>query len=193
MHGQARGVAMVEGTKPGLMHGLAFGRDVNRACGIVADQNHGDARRDAVLGHEARSLRGHARPQLARECPAVDRSGVHPALPAGARRARTLESPSTSISFTREDAPETIRTLDFFTPTVRAINSTSALLAFPSSGAAATRALRSAFPAASLDQPSIASRPPFGVNLTQKRWQLGFCSSPRLTTKYRVQSSFEGK
>src|ERR1700688_4299380 len=63
-------------------------------------------------------------------------------------------------------APATKATSRAGTPTALAMSRTSASLASPSLGGAATRTLRTPRPSARYSMPSMASRPPLGVNRT---------------------------
>lgn len=78
-------------------------------------------------------------------------------------------APSISRRFTRDAAPEAMRTDDRGTFSDLAMSAITAALAAPSDAAAETRSLRIGRPASSCVQPSTASRPPFGVTRTASR------------------------
>jgi len=80
--------------------------------------------------------------------------------------------PSTTTSFWRLEAPATMRTDVFGTPSSSAINRISALLAPPSTAGAPTRARR--IPS---ETPSIWSSAALGVRRTAKRTSLGLKTS----------------
>ena len=136
---------MVERDEPGLVYGLALGRDIDRARRIIAHENHGDARRDSVSALERCGFRGHAwrASRAANALPSMMRALIACAT-CKSRAERSVSSPSTSIVFSREVAPDAIRTSDFLTSSARAKRSMSAVFALPSSGGAATRAFRAA-------------------------------------------------
>src|SRR5262245_55545529 len=178
--GQRCRIAVVEGSKARLVDGLTLGGHIDRARWILADKHHGDGRGDAVAALELRRHGGHFCTEPRGAAFAVDDVCVHAWAASASRADSRASSPSISIVFKRDAAPEAICTSDGLTPSVRARSAISAAFALPSSGGAATRALSAGWPAPSLHQPSIASRPAFGVRRTRKRKDppLG---SPRFT------------
>src|SRR5579871_4512062 len=159
-------MVLVEPAKADLCRGALLGAHIDRAGGIIADQNGGKTRNDAMLGLEPSGLLRDPRPQPQGDCLAVYDSRGHLGVP---RRERSEGLHSASIIFRRDAAPDTIRTLDLPMPNVLARRRISASFALPSSGGAETRAFRVRLPSGSWVQPSTQSRPPFGVSRTAKR------------------------
>src|SRR5208282_2296262 len=149
---------------------LALVADIDLACGIVAHENGRKTGHEIVLALQPRGFRDHALPELRRKRLAVDDFSRHLHRPIAASfSAIVFASPSTSISLRRAVSPPAIVIADFGRPSVSARSATSALLALPASGAAATRILSSFAPSALSIQPSMASRPPLGVRRIASR------------------------
>ncbi len=73
----------VEGLHAGFRHGLGFVADVDLACGVLADQNNGEAGHDAAIATQAMDGIRHLATQVRGDCLAVDNTCGHLLLIAG--------------------------------------------------------------------------------------------------------------
>src|SRR5262249_12507649 len=164
----ARGQMMIERLHADFGHRARFAGDIGLTGRIVAEQHHGKSGHDAMRGAQRLRLRFHRGAQ----------SGGLP-LPVnvvGPLLLLWLSRPTPPSSFgappqmqkllPRPPPPAVISICRGASPSSCATSRRSASLAWPSNGAARTRALSTNRPSARRSTPSIASRPPRGVSRT---------------------------
>src|SRR5690606_5404846 len=138
---------------------------------VFPHQHHGEAGLEAVLRLQ---LRDGSRDTLAQPCGkrlTVNHLCRHDGvLSSSAKRSScAVASPSIHINLSRAVSPRRIRTYDLATPNALATIATTAVLAAPSAGGAATFTSSRNCPASSFEALTMASRPPLGVTRTETR------------------------